>query len=117
HQGMATTTTGVVLAHAIRYCLQQRASNAAIDSFYLAMRNSDVPPRPVRVPVDSVAFTARDKEWRSWIRGLGETVCRARKLAGISQVALADRAGISQGAVSRIENGQGVDTPLRSVMG
>jgi transcriptional regulator with XRE-family HTH domain len=48
---------------------------------------------------------------------LGETVCRARKLAGLSQVALADRAGISQGAVSRLENGQGTDTPLRSVMG
>jgi transcriptional regulator with XRE-family HTH domain len=51
------------------------------------------------------------------VRALGETVCRARKLAGLSQVALADRAGISQGAVSRLENGQGTDAPLRSVMG
>lgn len=41
---------------------------------------------------------------------------RARDLAGLTQGELAVRASVSQGAVSRLENGRGVATPLRSIM-
>ncbi len=50
------------------------------------------------------------------MRGFGETVRRARDLAGLTQGTLADRARISQGGVSRLEGGRGTAVPLRSVM-
>jgi transcriptional regulator with XRE-family HTH domain len=51
-------------------------------------------------------------DWARWMRGLGEQVLRAREFVGLSQEQLARVAGVSQGAVSRLENGKGLATPL-----
>jgi len=55
-------------------------------------------------------------EWKAWIRGMGRYTRRLRELAGLSQETLARRAGVSQGAVSRLEAGRAVNTPLIAVM-
>src|SRR4249919_1771446 len=51
-------------------------------------------------------------DWGRWMRGLGEQVLRAREFLGLSQDQLARIAGVSQGAVSRLEHGRGLATPL-----
>jgi len=56
--------------------------------------------------------TANGTDWARWMRGLGEQVLRVREFLGFSQEQLARIAGVSQGAVSRLENGRGVATPL-----
>src|SRR4029077_11610448 len=56
--------------------------------------------------------TANWIDWGRWMRGLGEQVLRARDLLGLSQDQLARIAGVSQGAVSRLEHGRGLATPL-----
>ena len=56
--------------------------------------------------------TANGIDWASWMRGLGEQVARIREVLGLSQDQLARLAGVSQGSVSRLENGRGVSTPL-----
>jgi transcriptional regulator with XRE-family HTH domain len=56
-------------------------------------------------------------DWASWMSGLGRNVRRARELSGLTQQQLAERAGVSQGAVSRLETGRGLATPLLVVLG
>lgn len=56
--------------------------------------------------------TANGIDWASWMRGLGEQVAHIREVLGLSQDQLARLAGVSQGSVSRLENGRGVSTPL-----
>jgi transcriptional regulator with XRE-family HTH domain len=56
-------------------------------------------------------------DWASWMTGLGRNVRRARELSGLTQQQLAERAGVSQGAVSRLETGRGLATPLLVVLG
>ena len=56
--------------------------------------------------------TANGINWASWMRGLGGQVARIREVLGLSQDQLARLAGVSQGSVSRLENGRGVSTPL-----
>jgi transcriptional regulator with XRE-family HTH domain len=56
-------------------------------------------------------------DWQSWMVGLGRNVRRARELSGLTQQQLAERAGVSQGAVSRLETGRGLATPLLVVLG
>ena len=56
--------------------------------------------------------TANGIDWASWMRGLGGQVARIREVLGLSQDQLARLAGVSQGSVSRLENGRGVSTPL-----
>jgi transcriptional regulator with XRE-family HTH domain len=56
------------------------------------------------------------REWKLWMRGLGGAIRRARALAGISQAELAHLAGVSQGAVSRLESARGLSTPLVGVL-
>lgn len=56
--------------------------------------------------------TANGIDWADWMRGLGEQVARIREVLGLSQDQLARLAGVSQGSVSRLENGRGVSTPL-----
>jgi transcriptional regulator with XRE-family HTH domain len=56
--------------------------------------------------------TANGIDWASWMRDLGEQVGRTREVLGLSQDQLARLAGVSQGSVSRLENGRGVSTPL-----
>lgn len=56
--------------------------------------------------------TANGIDWARWMRGLGEQVASTREVLGFSQDRLARLAGVSQGSVSRLENGRGVSTPL-----
>jgi transcriptional regulator with XRE-family HTH domain len=50
--------------------------------------------------------------WRVWIRGVGARMRRVREFVGLSQEQLGRVAGVSQGAVSRLEVGRGLQTPL-----
>src|SRR5262245_28342810 len=50
------------------------------------------------------------------MRNLGAQVLRVREFLGLSQEQLARVAGVSQGAISRLENGRGLATPLLVVM-
>jgi transcriptional regulator with XRE-family HTH domain len=51
-------------------------------------------------------------DWSAWMRRLGLHVRRVREFVGLSQEELARLAGVSQGAVSRIESGKQLGTPL-----
>jgi len=55
-------------------------------------------------------------EWRRWMRDFGQQLRRVREFLGLSQDALARRAGVSQGAVSRLETARGLATPLVIVL-
>src|SRR5262245_48335111 len=65
-----------------------------------------------RRAMSGTRVTANATDWARWMRGLGEQVLRVREFLGFSQEQLARIAGVSQGAVSRLENGRGVATPL-----
>lgn len=56
------------------------------------------------------------KDWAGWMRGMGRYTRRLRLLTGLSQEQLARRAGVSQGAVSRLEAGRAINAPLVVVM-
>jgi transcriptional regulator with XRE-family HTH domain len=56
--------------------------------------------------------TSATIDWGRWMRQLGAQVLRVREFLGLSQEQLARVAGVSQGAVSRLENGRGMATPL-----
>jgi len=55
-------------------------------------------------------------DWREWMRGLGRQLRRVREFLGLSQDQVARLAGVSQGAVSRLEAGRGLATPLIVVL-
>jgi transcriptional regulator with XRE-family HTH domain len=55
-------------------------------------------------------------DWPRWMRGLGRHKRRVREFLGLSQEQLARLAGVSQGAISRLEAGRGLATPLLVVM-
>ena len=55
-------------------------------------------------------------DWREWMRGLGRQSRRVREFLGLSQEQIAKLAGVSQGAVSRLEAGRGLATPLLVVL-
>jgi transcriptional regulator with XRE-family HTH domain len=57
-----------------------------------------------------------NQDWREWMRGLGRQARRVREFLGLSQEQLARLAGVSQGAVSRLEGGRGLATPLLVVV-
>lgn len=56
--------------------------------------------------------TTNGNDWTRWMRDLGAQVLRVREFLGLSQDQIARLAGVSQGAVSRLENGRGIATPL-----
>ena len=56
------------------------------------------------------------RDWERWMVGMGLYTRRLRELVGLSQEQLARLAGVSQGAVSRLEMGRAVHTPLIVVM-
>ncbi len=55
-------------------------------------------------------------DWPGWMRAMGVHVRRVREFLGLSQVQLAKAAGVSQGAVSRLEAGQGLATPFLAIL-
>jgi transcriptional regulator with XRE-family HTH domain len=57
-----------------------------------------------------------NQDWRDWMRGLGRQARRIREFLGLSQEQIARAAGVSQGAVSRLEGGRGLATPLLVVV-
>ena len=54
--------------------------------------------------------------WTEWRQRLGRQVRRVREFVGLSQAQLAEMAGVSQAAVSRLEAGRGLATPLVLLM-
>jgi transcriptional regulator with XRE-family HTH domain len=60
--------------------------------------------------------TASVRDWERWMTGMGQYTRRLRELVGLSQEQLARLAGVSQGAVSRLEMGRAVNSPLIVVM-
>jgi transcriptional regulator with XRE-family HTH domain len=59
---------------------------------------------------------ADEPQWRAWMRDLGRRQRRLREFLGLSQEQIAKLAGVSQGAVSRLETGRGLATPLLIVL-
>src|SRR5437867_3993653 len=55
-------------------------------------------------------------DWREWMRSLGRQLRRVREFLGLSQDQVARLAGVSQGAVSRLEVGRGLATPMVVVL-
>jgi transcriptional regulator with XRE-family HTH domain len=55
-------------------------------------------------------------EWKKWMRAFGRQERRIREFLGLSQEQIARLAGVSQGAVSRLEAGRGLATPLLVVL-
>ncbi len=55
-------------------------------------------------------------QWAEWMQRFGRQTRRVRESVGLSQDELARVAGVSQGAVSRLENGRGVATPFVVVL-
>lgn len=55
-------------------------------------------------------------EWRQWMREFGQRLRRTRDFLGLSQEEVARLAGVSQGAVSRLETAHGLATPLLIVL-
>ncbi|MCW5892530.1 MAG: helix-turn-helix domain-containing protein [bacterium] len=56
------------------------------------------------------------ERWCDWMHGLGASTRRLRTLLGLTQEQLGRLAGVSQGAVSRLEGGRGLSTPLMVVV-
>jgi len=54
-----------------------------------------------------------DRRWRDWMVALGARVRHLRELVGLSQEQLAKQVGVSQDAISRLEVGRGLNTPLQ----
>lgn len=54
--------------------------------------------------------------WRGWMQDLGLQVRRTREFLGLTQQELAQRAGVSQGAVSRFEGGRALSTPFLTIV-
>ena len=54
--------------------------------------------------------------WVEWMRALGRRARHVREFLGLTQDELGRMAGVSQGAISRLESGRGLATPLLVVV-
>jgi len=54
--------------------------------------------------------------WQHWMRDFGLHLRRTREFLGLSQEQVARLAGVSQGAVSRLETARGLATPMLIVL-
>jgi transcriptional regulator with XRE-family HTH domain len=61
-------------------------------------------------------FEGEQIDWARWVRSLGRQSRCVREFLGLSQEQLARLAGVSQGAVSRLEAGRGMSTPILVVV-
>jgi transcriptional regulator with XRE-family HTH domain len=66
--------------------------------------------------VDRPMETQKTIDWRAWMLAFGRQERRVREFLGFSQEQLARLAGVSQGAVSRLEAGRGLATPMLVVL-
>jgi transcriptional regulator with XRE-family HTH domain len=66
--------------------------------------------------VDRPMETQKSIDWRAWMLAFGRQERRVREFLGFSQEQLARFAGVSQGAVSRLEAGRGLATPMLVVL-
>jgi transcriptional regulator with XRE-family HTH domain len=57
-----------------------------------------------------------DTSWAGWMRGMGRNTRTMREFLGLTQEQLGKLAGVSQGAISRLESGRGMATPLLVVL-
>lgn len=55
-------------------------------------------------------------DWRAWWKALGQQHREIREFIGLSQEQVARLAGVSQGAVSRLEAGKGLGTPMLVIL-
>src|SRR5262245_18227552 len=55
-------------------------------------------------------------DWSGWMHDRGRRIRRVREFLGLSQDQVARLAGVSQGAVSRLEAGRGLATPMLIVL-
>ena len=72
--------------------------------------------RPVGTPAPPREAGKEQVDWPRWMRGLGRQHRRMREFLGLSQEQLARMAGVSQGAVSRLEAGRGLATPMLVIL-
>ena len=61
-------------------------------------------------------MAAQRPDWSEWMRDLGRRLRRVREFLGLSQDQVARLADVSQGAVSRLEAGRGLATPMLIVL-
>src|SRR5262249_13017921 len=72
---------------------------------------------PIALEHDAMARRRKEQhDWEGWMLGMGRMTRRLRLLTGMSQEQLARLAGVSQGAVSRLEGGRAVNTPMIVVL-
>lgn len=64
-------------------------------------------------PIDGVTPAT---SWAGWMRGMGRNTRSMREFLGLTQEQLGKLAGVSQGAISRLESGRGMATPLLVVL-
>ncbi len=57
-----------------------------------------------------------DTSWAGWMRGMGRNTRTMREFLDLTQEQLGKLAGVSQGAISRLESGRGMATPLLVVL-
>ncbi len=72
--------------------------------------------RPSSRRADVAGTVPSESDWRRWMRDFGLRVRRTRDFLGLPQEQLAKAAGVSQGAISRLETGHGMATPLVIVL-
>src|SRR5262249_33175010 len=75
-----------------------------------------IPGAPKRRRYAGTGPTGQDIDGGDWMRSLGRQIRRTREFLHLSQETLAATAGISQGAMSRLETGRGIGTPLVVVL-
>src|SRR5947209_15481884 len=75
---------------------------------------------PDAAPTDAGAWVRKlgpaTIDWAQWMRELGSRIRHVREFLGLSQEELARMAGVSQGAVSRLEAGRGLATPMLVIL-
>ena len=67
-------------------------------------------------PADAPPCTAPPTDWRRWMGTLGTEVRGPRRALDLTQEELAALSGVSQGAISRLETGRALATPLLVVV-